>query len=104
MTIEEITDQIFALFPVGSKWYDCRQDDVAVVQAHFRPRGLLLKSVTMNPPLPDLTTVGFTDLLNGRLVPYETAVVENAFHGYAKAQKEADVDFQKLVGDRPVWS
>jgi hypothetical protein len=98
MTFDELKDQILALFPIGSEWYDCGQDTFGAVVLHFKPRGIILRSsdhrdlVRFDQLLDgDLVRFGYDQLLDGQLVApraHPGTYEETDFAKYRERQRQ----------------
>jgi hypothetical protein len=94
--ISQLRDKVLALYPIGSKWYDCANDSTGVVELHFPPRGIILEDGPRR--LRRLRLSGSADRTVGR-----AADRGPGYHEYRAAQAQVRVDYKTLFGNRTVW-
>src|SRR3954447_5956886 len=95
----ELSSQIFALYPVGSRWYSPQQDDGVVVVAHFEPRGIICRSEgSSTPGEPSYTIFSFGELLDGSVI---VPRVFGAVFEYQERRKLEDQQYDDLMKTLP---
>ncbi len=97
MTIDEIKQQLFDLYPIGSRWYDCLQDDIGIVKYHFNPRGIILKMEG-----GDYHRYGFGELLQGILKSPQDGG-GNMFNAFREECKKINDEYDALMDGKTVW-
>lgn len=97
--IEQIKDQLFAVYAVGTEWYDCDQDIIGTVWGHFRPRGILLQWGS-----GELSRYSFSSMLDGRLIVPQPPVAGklHPMYQYREQEERVEKDFEALVAGQVV--
>jgi len=85
-TLDQIKDQILAMFPVGSEWYDCVQDSCGKISHHFKPWGVVMRWTGGS-----LTVYPYGDLLQGRLIKPRMG---GWYHQYRAEKKDIQEQYE----------
>lgn len=85
--LDALKEPILALFPVGTQWYDCRNDTRGTVVLHFTPRGIILRE-----SCGDLVRYSYDQLLAGQLIE-PTNKSHDAFAAYRHRLRRVDAEY-----------
>ncbi len=105
--LARIEQQLVALFPVGSDWYDARNDDGIRVLGVIPGRGVVFEVPARN----ELTRKTWGQLLNGAAIPVSEVIPEPAgtfFERYHQLEKRIDTASEEFIrthgNSREMWS
>lgn len=100
--LNAITDQLLAIFPIGSQWYDAGQDDILTVIGHVRPLGIVL---TPDNRPGEGTRIGHAELLQGRLIPTgDGEYSRKRFMDYPEEARRAQSEYKTIINGLKMWA